>query len=210
MKDKTFKEFTDKWLEIAGNFMNKDILQDRIDSKFFLSENIFEFLTPPIQRFIDTSLGRTHTNYGEELSFGYNINRLLKKKSFANLSPNVALNLEELIINQLLFGILTHLYLIDFPTRANYEEVDIIKLENEWIINAIAADNHIGYYGLKENPICMDIYHHHYKNKVRPILKKQIGINMFKIGAFDVYFKHLYLAGALLIMSCDLRTRKVN
>lgn len=209
MRQKTFNELTDCWLAIAANFAIKNELKAHIDNKFELSKKIYEYLCPVISRLNETVLGQTDQHYGKNLSYGLNINRLLKSKSIDIVNPQSAENLTELIMETFSFGILTQLYLFHFPTREKYSFVELYKLEKEWIVDAVAADYVMGYYGDKQNPICINILDLQFKEKIRRLLKHEFKINIFRMGSFRSFFRNLYIAGALLAMNCDRATKKV-
>lgn len=58
---------------------------------------------------------------------------------------------------------------------------------------SITTDGLMGYCGDKQKPISMNINEWHFQNNVRPILKKQLGVNIFRTLNFRAFFKNLYL-----------------
>jgi len=206
-----YDELIESLLSITENFVIQSELQNYIDSKSALSKNIYDFLSPVIFPFTETILGQTDQHYGTDLKYGLNVmnvNRLLKSKSLNNIDSQTAQNLRDLLKKTFSIGILTQLYLFHFPTQEKYSVFDLDKLQNEWVVDAVAADGVMGYYGDKQNPTCMNICDSHFRDSIGPLLKQQLGINIFRMGSFRAFFMNLYLAGALLVMNCNLKTKR--
>lgn len=174
-----FNNLTTSWFDIASSLTNEHQLESHIIDKFELSEKIFEHINPLSIKFIETVLGESNKHYDSNINYAFNINRLFKTKKNDNMSSEASKKLKELIKETFLFGSLTQLYLFNFPTREKYANVDINKLGEEWLVDAVVADKTMGYYGDKQNPICMDIWKSHFQNSVRGILKKDFKVNIF-------------------------------
>ena len=209
MEQNKFNELTKSWLNMAENFAIKSELEAHISNNFELGYKIFEYLNPITSRFLTTAFGESIRYYDINLSYAININRLLKSKNLETINSQTSENLKNLIKETFSFGMLTQLYLLDFPTREKYSLVEISKLEKDWIVEAIIADVRMGYYGDRKNPICMNIWELHFQDFVSKLLKEEFNVNIFRMGKFKSYFRNLYLAGALLVMNCDMDTEMV-
>mgnify|MGYP006424154205 CR=1 FL=1 len=209
MDSNNFERLTEEWLSLASKFATKIELESHISNKIGISNRIYNHLESVISRFMETAIGESVNYYEPNLSHAIDIKRLLPKINCI-LNSSERQYVSEIISNTFLYGILTQLYLHHFPTRDKYLGVHSIELENKWIIDAVAADVIMGYYGDKNNPICMNIFELQFKDNVKSFLKGKFKINMFRMGKFHSYFRNLYIAGALLIMDCDLATKKLH
>ncbi len=99
---------------------------------------------------------------------------------------------------------------MNFPSRDQFRHVGLAGLEQKWEIDAVTADRVMGYYGDRRNPICMNIWTCHFDEQVQPLLRQHLKIGSFGIGKFRSFFRNLYLAGALLVMNCELATKQTQ
>ncbi len=148
-------------------------------------------------------------NFGvaPEISEAMCINRLLDGQLLNEIPDEFSISIKKLVKETFYLGVFTQLYLMNFPTRDNFENVNRTQLRRKWQIDAITSDVEMGYYGDPENPILMDLWEYHYYTKVVPKFREKLNPTSFKFGKFKSYFQNLYLSGALLVMYCDLSTK---
>lgn len=210
IKDNSFQKWSTHWLNNAGKeIFNPDVLVDGITpAKKKTTEKVFSFLEPLCKEYIQiVSCEPSSFGIVPEVREAMCVNRLLDDRSLDKLPGDLSLTIQELLSETFYLGLFTHLYLMSFPTREQSENVDLFILRQKWQIDAIAADYEMGYYGDPENPILMNIWEFHYRTEVIPILKKNFNPSDFKFGKYKLYFRNLYISGALLVMYYDLSTK---
>lgn len=208
--EKAFYAHTKLWKSLAEQFAIREELENFIQQKSVLSEAMFKYLEPISSRFLEIVLGNAESCYSPYVSKALCINRLLKSNPLEVLPPEVSEIISDRLRETFYLGMLTQLYLMNFPSRDQFRHVDLAGLEQKWEIDAITADIIMGYYGERSNPICMDIWTCHFSKQVQPLLKQHLRIGRFRIGKFKSFFRNLYIAGALLVMDCERATKQAQ
>jgi hypothetical protein len=201
---------TKLWKSLAEQFAIREELENIIQKKSTLAEGMFQYLEPISLQFLDIVLGKAQSHYSPSVSQAMCINRILKSKRLEELPSEVSEIISSRLRETFYLGMLTQLYLMNFPSRDQFRHVDLVGLEHKWEIDAVTADRVMGYYGDQRNPICMNIWTCHFDEQVQPLLRQHLKIGSFGIGKFRSFFRNLYIAGALLVMDCDLATQQTQ
>jgi hypothetical protein len=168
---------------------------------------VYEKIKPICKEFVNIVIGNCESRYFPEMTIAVCYNRLLKGEKINNLHEEKRELIIKLLQDTFYLGIFSHLYCCNFPTRELVEKVDINRLQESWEFDAIQPTTVMGYYGDPKNPILMDIWKYHFENEVANVIKQQFNIGAFAMGKHRQFFKSLYIAGALLVMSFDLATK---
>jgi len=208
-----YETWSQFWISTTSHYAQASLKHPQSVDEFVIAEKrrtaklVFDYIKPICINFLDIVVGKAESSYAEEVSYGVCINRLLKKTPLNVLPSESSEAISKLLQETFYLGVFTHLYFFTYPTREFYDRVSIPQLEKKWQIDAIAADHVIGYYGGRNNPMCMELWKYHFEKKVNNELKNNIKMGSFRAGKYKAFFRNIYLAGALLVMGYDLSTK---
>jgi len=211
MNDDSFEKWSNFWMTNAGKeiFDPNDLNKGITPEKKRVARNVYNLLSPICADYLRiVTCEPSGSGVVPEVREAMCINRLLGKYSLPNLPNDVSQHIRELLKETFYLGVFTHLYLMNFPTREQSENVNFLLLNRKWQIDAIAADYEMGYYGDPKNPMCMELWEYHFDTTVNNALKNHVKIGLFGAGKYKAFFRNIYLAGALLVMDYDLSTKK--
>ena len=210
MNDSNFEKWSSFWMNNAGKeIYDPELLVNGITpAKKRIAKQVFSFLEPICKEYEQiVTCNSSIVGVVPEVRESMCINRLLGEKSLTELPSDLSHTIQELLKETFYLGIFTQLYLMNFPTREQSENVNLSLLTRKWQIDAIAADYEMGYYGDPDNPILMALWEYHYRTEVVPIFKENFRPSAFKFGKYKSFFRNLYISGALLVMYYDLSTK---
>lgn len=208
----TIQEDFAHWSKLWKSFASKIITPDSF-SRILATDKerevklVYENIKPICKEFINIVIGDCESRYFPEVTIAVCYNRFLKRKKIINLHEEQRELIIKLLQEAFYLGIFSHLYCCHFPTREFVEKVDINRLQESWEIDTIEPTTVMGYYGDPKNPILMDIWKYHFETEVSNVIKQQFNIGFFAMGKHRQFFRSLYIAGALLVMSFDLATK---
>ena len=203
-----FAHWSKLWKSFASKIINPDSLSRILTTdKEREVKLVYENIKPICKEFINIVIGNCESRYLPEVTIAVCYNRLLKGEKINNLHEEQRELIIKLLQEAFYLGIFSQLYCFHFPTRELVEKVDINRLQESWEIDAIEPTTVMGYYGDPKNPILMDIWKYHFETEVSNVIKQQFNIGFFAMGKHRQFFKSLYIAGALLVMSHDLATK---
>jgi len=206
-----FSNINQNWVSTVFKLTDDpDQFKDLVEKKEKSVEEIYNYLSTLCSHFLKVVTDEADPLSGiPEVKEAVCINRLLGKNSLETLSTGVAQILKQQLYDNFYFGLLGTLYFCDFPSRDKYYLVDINLLEREWERETIVAD--WGLRGYTDSiPLFKVIYEYNFANDYRPFLKSNIGVGMFRMGKYKSFYRNINFAGALLVVMCDLATKKVK
>lgn len=208
----TIQEDFAHWSKLWKSYASKIITPDSL-SRILTTDKerevklVYENIKPICKEFINIVIGNCESRYFPEVTIAVCYSRLLKGERINNLHEEQRRLIIKLLQEAFYLGIFSHLYCFHFPTRELVDKVDINRLQKSWEIDTIEPTTVMGYYGDPKNPILMDVWKYHFETEVLNVIKQQFNIGFFAMGKHRQFFKSLYIAGALLVMSHDLATK---
>ncbi len=203
--DKKYNKMQKKWIKIATTFVEKNQIEEHLNKTSDINKGLFNYLGEIAEDYLQIVTNGHTYNRSEGIHYILGFNRIAKDYNVNNFEiVNKYRNYLETIFY---LGMLTQLNAHAFPTRHLYKKVSLDEIRAEWFISAITADVEMKGYGAN-NPIVMGIFNQYYNNDVRTDIKTDFNVGSFGIGKFDSFFKNLFLAGAYLVMICELATKK--
>jgi hypothetical protein len=135
-------------------------------------------------------------------------NRILKKIPKEKLPSDTINEIDNIIKNSFLLGLISHLYLLDNPTRNGFENADaasIVKILAPYIM---ASSAKMRKYNKKFNTIPILIFENYFDNQIAPVLNGKLDLGLLQTASSRNYFTNLFFAGARFGEMLDKDTKK--
>ncbi|OGW38579.1 MAG: hypothetical protein A2Y97_13160 [Nitrospirae bacterium RBG_13_39_12] len=144
-------------------------------------------------------------DYGKAICFPY---RFLRKPSVSTMQGQGGEKLSNALDEIFFTGLNFHFFWSTFPTRKEYQNVDVDALKSKWLLEALLADKTMGrFYQGQGGQMANNIFAVRYSTTCEPLLKEEIKISFFKRGMCKSFFRNIYWAGALLGVQYDMATK---
>lgn len=167
-----------------------------------MSRPLVEHAAPLIVEFIDgVVLGEPKqelNRYGEVLNFR---RRFLGARQLPELQE-LRHHLEFLY----LAGLFTHNHLTTYPTRTEISKVDVLSLQQKYMLSVLVADNQLRSYDRDQNNFPSTVAKLLFRRRVEPFLKGALGLGWWKRAKAESFCRNIYFAGILLGMLADMET----
>ena len=193
-----------KWMDLGCLFAERTRLQEHVSKDSDVRRGLFDHLQSIGDEFISVVSDETIGLYSPDVEQALNFNRI--SKGYDVRTSTIREKYRGYFESTFFLGMLTHINIWQFPTRGLYSKVSPDSLKASWVINAITADREMSGYG-GTNTIVMGLFEQYYERYVKPDIKKDFNVGMFGIGKYNSYFRNLYLAGAYLVMTCEMATK---
>ena len=136
--------------------------------------------------------------------------RFLKQTSTAALPDALRVTIDTIIEQTFFLGLMCHLFLAEYPTRADVEQVNMETLFHKWVPQALVADRHLKGYGRHLNELPTRAFESYYNRTIQPALKGQFRLGFWNRTRCESYFNNLFSSGVVLGMYFDLMTGGVD
>ncbi len=201
--DQMFEHWTERWISTASSFIvDVSDLRHELESrdKLRIAEMVYDHLLLACTDFLDFVTGKVQDNTSEGICY----NRLLPLP-IQSLASQVRDEVINLLNTSFYMGVMTQLFLFDFPTRDKIPSVEIDSIIPGWRLDAIVASNVVG----KMPPVINDIAERHFRESVEPFLKKSFSVGILRMGRHKAFHREVFYAGLLLVMECDMASKRI-
>jgi hypothetical protein len=162
------------------------------------NETAFEKIEPLCNSLIGILQGK---NNGEDIDLpeaGNKIGfytRILRKQPEA-LSSSLKEEIDGIIEDSFLLGLICHLYLYDNPARNGFEKVDAADVIKKLAPNIMSSSGKMRKYDKKLNTIPILIFENYYDNHIAPVLNSKLDLGLLQCASARNYFTNLFFSGA--------------
>ncbi len=137
-------------------------------------------------------------------------NRILKKQTKEKLPPETIKEIDVIIKNSFLLGLISHLYLLDNPTRNGFENADASAVMKTLAPYLMASSSKMRKYNKKFNTIPILIFEKYFDNHIAPVLNSKLDLGLLQCASARNYFTNLFFAGARFGEMLDKDTKKTD
>jgi hypothetical protein len=135
--------------------------------------------------------------------------RILKKQA-EMLPDNLRENIDSIIKDSFLLGLVSHLYLYDNPCRNEFADVDAAAAMKKLAPAVMSSSAKMRKYNKKLNTIPILIFENYYDNHISQVLTSQMGLGLLKCASARNYFTNLFFSGVRYGELLDNQTREVK
>lgn len=133
--------------------------------------------------------------------------RFLNVSSTTVLPTSIRGVTENLLSGTYLLGLMLHLIVWHFPSRAHIERVDIPRLEQTWFVESLLADRQMRPLFTTMEGSSITFFDVFDRGTIEPTIKNGLKIGFWGRAKACSYFRNLFCAGWLLGMQFDLATQ---
>ncbi len=135
-------------------------------------------------------------------------NRILKKQPREKLPADTTTEIDDIIKNSFLLGLISHLYLLDNPTRNDFENTDAAAVMKTMSSSIMASSSKMRKYNKTFNTIPILIFENYFDNNIAPVLNSKLDLGLLQCASARGYFTNLFFAGARFGQMLDKDTKK--
>ncbi len=150
---------------------------------------------------------------GDEIGFPGIENKIsfpicvLKQQSVEMLPAETRNIADDIIHDTFLLGLISHLLLCDYPSRNNYESVDIKAVMDMLAPKIMSSSSKMRKYNKEFNTVPVLIFENYYDNNIVPVLKEQLKLGTMSRASARNYFINLFFSGARFGEQLDKETK---
>ncbi len=109
------------------------------------------------------------------------------------------------LIECLLFGLFSHLFLIKHENRNDYTRLPKQIIDDEFILQSLMSEDVVKNVLPKNSELCLGIFELYTTQVLKNYFKKTLGLGVFKQGRARGFFKNIFFTGMLMGVTFDTK-----